>query len=64
MENSTIALIAYCVSVGLMATMFIYFMCRDFCGKGIPASELRNLHFTPPAPPPFTWQTKTETKTE
>lgn len=64
MENSTIALIVYCVSVGLMAAVFIYFMCRDYCGKSTPASELRNLHFTPPAPPSSAWQTKTEKKNE
>lgn len=62
MELSTIGIIVYIVSVASMAAVFIYFMCRDFGGKGTPASELRNLHFTPPVPP--TWQTKTETKTE
>lgn len=63
MENITIALIVYCVSVGLMAVMFIYFLCRDFCGKGNSASALRNLHFTPPPPSASTWKTKTEKKT-
>ena len=49
-----------------MAAVFIYFMCRNYCGKGTPTSEFRNLHFTPSAPPPPAgmWQTSTETKEE
>lgn len=60
MEHSSIGLIVWILAVVLMAIVFIYCMCRDFCGR---QTSINNLRYSSPTPPPpATWNTKTETR--
>lgn len=61
MEHSTIGLIIFIVATVLMAVVYIYLICRDFCDNG---TSLNRLHYSPPVPPPAKWNTRTETKQE
>lgn len=56
MENSTIVLVVWLVLCIVLSVFFIWYLVRDSGGV-----SLRDLHFTPPTPPPA-WQNKTEKK--